>query len=124
MAKVFRTFEAFMLFTRGIGNDEALLISTIIHDITAEIRCFIKDGILKDLALYEGAADIATATDFINAFLHHNNDKLPAVVVVDIALSAATGWFVLEFNACWGAGLNGCAAAKVLACISDATINT
>lgn len=124
VAKVFRTFEAFMLFTRGIGDDEALLISTIIHDITAEIRCFIKDGILKDLALYEGAAGIAIATDFINAFLHHNNDKLPAVVVVDIALSAANGWFVLEFNACWGAGLNGCAAAKVLDCISGATINS
>lgn len=124
VAKVFRTFEAFMHFTRGIGDDEALLISTIIPGIIAEARCFVKDGVLKDLAFYEGAADTEAATDFISNFLHNNKNKLPAVVVVDIAFSADTGWFILEFNACWGAGLNGCAAGKVLACISDATINT
>lgn len=124
VAKVFQTFEAFALFTNGIDAEEALLMSSIIHDITAEVRCFIKDGVLQDLAFYEGAADIATATDFINDFLHNNNDKLPAVIVVDIACSGPTGWFVLEFNACWGAGLNGCEAAKVLDCISGATINT
>lgn len=122
VAKVFQTFEAFALFTNGIGADEALLMSTIIYDITAEVRCFIKDGVLKDLAFYEGTADREAATDFINAFLHNNNG-IPAVIVVDIAYSEQTGWFILEFNACWGAGLNGCDAGKVLDCISGATIN-
>lgn len=48
----------------------------------------------------------------------------PQAVVVDIAYSGQTGWFVLEFNACWGAGLNNCNADKVIECIIGATINT
>lgn len=122
-AKVFQTLEEFTLFTQGIADQEEMLTATIINEIAAEARCFIKDGVLKDLAFYEGAADIKAATDFINDFLHHNDEKLPAVVVVDIAFSDAKGWFILEFNACWGAGLNGCDAGKVLDCISGATIN-
>jgi hypothetical protein len=31
---------------------------------------------------------------------------------------------ILEFNACWGAGLNNCKAEKVIECIIGATINT
>ncbi|MBL7705583.1 MAG: ATP-grasp domain-containing protein [Taibaiella sp.] len=122
-AKVFQSLDEFTLFTQGIAGQEEMLTSTIIDDITAEVRCFIKDGALKELAFYEGSGDTEAATDFINDFLHNNNGKLPAVVVVDIAFSGSTGWFILEFNACWGAGLNGCDAGKILDCISGATIN-
>jgi hypothetical protein len=34
---------------------------------------------------------------------------------------AAGKWAVVEFNATWGAGLNGCAADDVVACIAAAS---
>jgi hypothetical protein len=40
-----------------------------------------------------------------------------------MAYDEQIGWFILEFNACWGAGLNNCKAEKVIDCIIDATIN-
>ncbi|OQP68479.1 hypothetical protein A4R26_01345 [Niastella populi] len=60
---------------------------------------------------------------FVSDFICVNKNELPKVVVIDIAFSGKTGWFVLEFNACWGAGLNGCKAVNVIDCIIDATIN-
>lgn len=51
----------------------------------------------------------------------HCRDQLPRVVVIDIAYNQEKGWFVLEFNACWGAGLNNCNAEKVIDCIIGAT---
>jgi hypothetical protein len=67
-------------------------------------------------------SEIGKAT---NCYLWNDNkNQLPRVVVVDIAFSELTGWFILEFNACWGAGLNNCKAEKVIDCIIGATINT
>ncbi len=34
-----------------------------------------------------------------------------------------SGWFVIEFNASWGAGLNFCDAQKVIHSIRAATVN-
>jgi hypothetical protein len=61
---------------------------------------------------------------FLNDFIDINKNQLPGVVVIDIAYSSDLGWFVLEFNACWGAGLNNCKAENVIDCIVGATINS
>ncbi|OQP62916.1 hypothetical protein A3860_26485 [Niastella vici] len=63
------------------------------------------------------------AEKFVADFITNNKEQLPRVVVIDIAFSEQTGWFVLEFNACWGAGLNSCNAEKVIDCIIGATVN-
>jgi hypothetical protein len=42
-------------------------------------------------------------------------------VVVDVGLIAGRGWAVIEFNAAWGAGLNGCDPEKVLPAILEAS---
>jgi len=76
----------------------------------------------KDFALYEGAADLVRGRQFISSFVNANKSHLPEVVVIDIAFSEAIGWFVLEFNACWGAGLNSCKAENVIDCIIAATV--
>jgi len=123
IASVFSTLEDFENATIGLEKTEELMTSTIVSDIRAEARCYLKNGVIKDIALYEGSADIKEGELFLQHFAEKNLDILPEVVVIDIAYSENLGWFVLEFNACWGAGLNNCNAEKVIYCIIDATKN-
>lgn len=121
MAGIFETLADFQEVTAGLNDQEEILVSSIVAPIQAEARSFIKDGIVMDIALYEGTADLAAGKSFLTDFIGHHQHQLPHVVVVDIAYSEHTGWFVLEFNACWGAGLNNCQAENVIDCIINAT---
>lgn len=121
IAAVYYNLEDFRHATKGLDPTEELLISTIIDDIKAEARSFVKDGYIKDLAIYEGNADITEGKHFLQDFVENNLKILPEVVVIDIAYSEKLGWFILEFNACWGAGLNNCNPEKVIDCIIAAT---
>lgn len=121
-AGVFPTLEAFKQAIGGLADTEEIMTSEIIHPIQAEARSYVMNGEIKDLALYEGDADLDSGMAFLTGFLAEYAAMLPAVVVVDIAFNERTGWFVLEFNACWGAGLNGCKAEKVIDCILAATV--
>lgn len=123
VAGVFQSLDAFQAVTARLPETEELLVSDIIHPIQAEVRSYVLDGDIKDMAFYEGEADMAGATRFLEAFIQENKQHLPATVVVDLAFNDQCGWFVLEFNACWGAGLNGCDAEKVIDCIIGATSN-
>lgn len=123
IAGIFETLSDFQQATAGLNDEEEILVSAIVESIQAEARSFIKDGIVMDVALYEGTADLVTAENFLIDFIGHKKEELPHVVVVDIAYTEQTGWFVLEFNACWGAGLNNCNAEKVIDCIISATQN-
>ena len=122
-AGVFYNMADFKQATEGLPDAEEILVSTIIYNIQAEARCYIKDGAVMDIAFYEGSADLHEGEKFASDFVAENKEQLPIVFVVDIAFSEQTGWFVLEFNACWGAGLNNCKAEKVIDCIIGATIN-
>ncbi len=86
---------------------------------TAEVRSFVREGRVLDAAPYEGTAEISEAVDFITTLL----DKItvPRSVVVDVGLIANRGWGVIEFNAAWGAGLNGCDPERVLPSILSAS---
>ena len=123
IAGVFQNPESFKDVTRGLQDTEEILTSTIVDPISAEARCFIMNGEVKDIALYEGSADIMSGREFVGRFMAAHKDGLPHIVVVDIAYNADLGWFVLEFNACWGAGLNNCNAENVIECIIEATVN-
>ncbi|UPK66629.1 ATP-grasp domain-containing protein [Chitinophaga filiformis] len=123
VAGVFDTLAAFRAVVQGLAADEQILVSSVVHPIAAEARAFIMNGEVKDIALYEGSASLDEGRRFLAGFLGEYQQYLPAVVVVDIAYNEQTGWFVLEFNACWGAGLNNCSAEKVMDCIINATIN-
>jgi hypothetical protein len=123
VAGVFKTSAAFKEVIQGLPNEEQILVSSIVDPIQAEARSFIMNGEIKDLALYEGYGDLNEARIFLAEFLKNSSDDLPDTFVVDLAYNEHTGWFVLEFNACWGAGLNNCSAEKVIDCIINATIN-
>ena len=123
IAGIFNDLEDFKKVTEGLPHTEEILTSTIIPDIQAEARCYIMNTVVMDLAFYEGSGDLQSGEKFASDFIAENKDSLPQAFVVDIAYSKQTGWFVLEFNACWGAGLNNCKAEKVIDCIIGATIN-
>jgi len=123
VAGVFETATAFKEVVQGLTPDEQILVSSIVNPIEAEARAFIMNGEIKDIALYEGVASLDEGRAFLTSFIENSRNDLPDAVVVDIAFNEQTGWFVLEFNACWGAGLNNCSAEKVIDCIINATIN-
>ena len=123
LAGIFAKSDDFTAVTNGLQDTEAILVADIVTDISAEARSYIRNGEITDIALYEGTADLVSGRRFLSDFISTYQKALPSVVVVDIAFSEKTGWFVLEFNACWGAGLNNCEADKVIDCIIDATIN-
>ena len=123
IAGIFQTLTEFKQVTAGLQDSEQVLVSSIVGNIQAEARSFIIDGTVKDIALYEGSGDLTTGKIFLNNFIDNSKKQLPRVVVVDLAYSNDLGWFVLEFNACWGAGLNNCKAENVIDCIIGATIN-
>jgi hypothetical protein len=104
LAGIFQNIADFRKATEGLLGEEEILVSTIVHNIQAEARSYVMDGVVKDIALYEGSGNLQEAEKFVAEFAKNNKDKLPRVVVVDIAYSELTGWFVLEFNACWGIG--------------------
>lgn len=123
LAGIFNTLSEFKQATIGLQIEEEILVSNIIDNIQAEARSFILDGIVMDIAFYEGSADLKSGRNFLVDFIDKNKNKLPKSVVIDIAYHEKIGWFILEFNACWGAGLNNCKAERVINCIIGATIN-
>ncbi|WP_157558403.1 ATP-grasp domain-containing protein [Microscilla marina] len=107
---------------QALGN-ETLICSEVIDDLVAEVRSFVLGKQIQDLALYEGSTDLKTAQQFIHHFLHSAEAAaLPHSFVLDIGYSKTRGWCIIEFNSCWGAGLNHCRPEKVLASIRAATI--
>jgi hypothetical protein len=123
IAGIFQTLNDFKQTVDGLSDTEEILVSTIVNNITDEARCYVKGDTVKDIALYEGSADLTSGQQFVSAFIDHSKSNLPEVVVIDIAYSEQAGWFILEFNACWGAGLNNCKAEKIIDCIICATVN-
>jgi len=123
VAGVFSTIESFEEATAGLPEEEEVLVSSVVENICAEARSFVLAGEIKDLAFYEGSADLQEGRAFLEDFIAIHRRELPETVVIDIAYAPATGWFILEFNACWGAGLNNCKADKVIDCIVAATVD-
>lgn len=103
---------------RGLTPGTEVFVSEVVQ-IAAEVRSFVLDGRVLDASVYEGSAAKAEAITFIHELAHAM--PLPRTVVVDVGLIAGRGWGVIEFNACWGAGLNGCDASKALPAILAAS---
>jgi len=90
------------------------MVSEIVK-FTAELRCFVLNGRVLDAAVYEGKADVSVAAKFVHALAQVV--QLPRALVVDLGSIADQGWGVVEFNAVWGAGLNGCDPERALPAI-------
>lgn len=103
---------------RGLPGDTAVFVSEPVG-FTAEARTFVKDGRVLDSAVYEGGEKAADAETFVAALTRAMS--LPRTVVVDVGFIDGRGWSVIEFNAAWGAGLNGCDPDKILPAIVAAS---
>jgi hypothetical protein len=101
-----------------LPQDTAVFIAETVR-LTAEVRSFVLEGQVLDAAVYEGNAAIGDAIAFIAEVL--KTVSLPRSVVVDVGFIADRGWAVIEFNAAWGAGLNGSNATKVLPAVLAAS---
>lgn len=117
-ARIYGSAEELSKETEGMDPDARVLASEIVS-IQAEARAFVLDGLVLDCAVYEGTTEAAGAMRCAKevAALPH----FPAAFVLDLALVHDGEWVFLEANAAWGAGLNGCDAAKVLPAIERAT---
>jgi len=118
--KVYNTIEEFRQETNGLLPTEKVLLSDIIT-VDTEARAFVLNRQLQDVAIYEGEADLQTAKKFLLEFLEDQSFDLPKTFVVDIGCNSEQGWFIIEFNSSWGAGLNNCDPKKVLESILEAT---
>jgi hypothetical protein len=91
IAGIFQSIEDFKKGIEGLQDTEEILVSTIINNIQAEARCYILDGVVMDIAFYEGSADLQAGEKFATDFIAENKGDLPQAVVVDIAFSGQTG---------------------------------
>jgi hypothetical protein len=117
-AKIYETKEALDAECAGLSPETLVFISEIV-DIEGEARFFALDGRIETGALYEGTGDLVEAARAAAEIAHAL--PIPKTCVLDLALIRDRGWALLEFNASWGAGLNGCDPRKVAPCIAAAT---
>lgn len=103
---------------RGLEPTTELLVSEIV-ELEAEARSWVLDGEVVSIACYEGDADLAPATALASAAARES--VVPSPCVIDVGLTRDRGWIVIEANAAWGAGLNGCDALAAARCIARAT---
>ena len=102
----------------GLSREIAVYESEIVK-FDAEVRSFILHGQIQDAAEYEGSAPLNHAIEFLSVVAR--SDLLPSTCALDIGYVQNRGWMVIEANAAWGAGLNGCDPDKVLGSIAHAT---
>lgn len=102
----------------GLDSATELLVSEPVT-IMAEARAFVLRGAILDLALYEGSGDLDSARACVQQLVERMS--LPDAVVVDVGVLDDGRWVLVEFNAAWGAGLNGCRAELVLPAIAAAS---
>ncbi len=115
---IYQSFEALKTECQGLTSETLIMASEIVT-LTTEVRCFLLNGRVLDSAIYEGAAGIAGAEEFVTKFAQVVS--LPRAIVVDVGFIAGRGWGIIEFNAAWGAGLNGCDPQRVLPAILAAS---
>ena len=103
---------------RGLPSNALIFVSEPVN-LVAEAHSFVLEGRVLDTAIYEGRADAAEATTLVAQLARAV--PLPRALVIDTGLIANRGWALVEFNAAWGAGLNGCDPERVLPAIMAAS---
>ena len=116
-AGVYASQEALLVECRGLEDSTELLVAEPVT-ILCEARAFVLRGQLQSCAVYEGEGSLAEARSFLSGLAERL--VLPVTCVLDAALIEGRGWALLEANATWGAGLNGCDARSILPCLKAA----
>jgi hypothetical protein len=119
-ASVFHTTQELQDECTGLDASTPVLVSEII-DIHAEARAFILDGTVQTCALYEGRGNVDEGYQFATDFVNTHQQLLPQTCVIDVGRLDNGQWIIIEANATWGAGLNGCDSGIAAQCIAHAT---
>jgi hypothetical protein len=119
-ANVYRSAEELKSHV-GQYDPAEMVIESAIIEIMAEVRVFVLDKTIADLAFYYGDGSIENAKRFALEFFSNCKVQLPRTFVMDLGFNEIDGWFIIEFNSVWGAGLNGCDPMKIINCILSAT---
>ena len=122
VSKVYNSLTEFHNSIKGLDGNELVICSEVIS-IEKEVRAFILKNKVADLAFYHGEGNTKEAKEFIDDFIFEKGSLLPKTFVLDIGFNKNQGWFVIEFNSVWGAGLNNCRPEKIISCIKEATSN-
>ena len=99
---------------QGLPPETEILVSDVVS-FAAEARAFLLDGIVRTCSLYEGAGELQGVRALCTAVAAQG--ALPRTCVLDAGWIDGVGWVLVEANASWGAGLNGCDPAAVVACL-------
>lgn len=121
-AGIFNSLNSLSSALNDIEKEELLICSEIV-EVEKEVRAFILNKKILDLAYYEGNGKLEKAKIFIESFLNKSKLNLPQSFVLDIGCGKEENWFIIEVNSSWGAGLNSCNPEKVLKGIREATKN-
>ena len=116
-SRVYFSYDDLASECDGLEGATQLLVSEVVV-FEAEFRCFVLNQVVLDVAAYEGEGDLGDVTEFVAAL--SRRVVLPSAVVVDVG-RIGSSYVLIEFNAAWGAGLNGCSAARVLPSIERAS---
>lgn len=116
-ARIWRTANELLTECAGLAPETTVITSEVV-EIRAEARAWVLGGRVLTCSVYEGAGDPGHASSFVAGAAAELD--LPSTCVIDATLVDG-GWCILEANAAWGAGLNGCDAAAALPCIDHAT---
>ncbi len=119
-ARKYNSYEDLLEECKQLDNGTPIVYSDIV-EISVEVRLFLLDGQVYTASIYEGEADVNHAIEFINGFILENRDIIPTTCVIDIGYIVGQGWAIIEANAVWGAGLNGCDPLGAAMCIAEAT---
>ena len=119
-AGVFNSSQELAGKCKGLEMETKLLFAEVVR-FESEARAFVAEQQILDCQIYEGRGEPHGAEDFIRSFLQ--TESVLPTCVIDVGFIIDRGWAVVEVNASWGAGLNGCAAHKILPAIAMATIS-
>src|SRR5690606_11387377 len=104
---VYPSQEALVAECKGLAGSTDVLVSEIVS-FQAEARAFALDRVVQACTIYEGEGRVddaaACAASAVLAL------DLPRTCVVDVGRIDGNTWVLIELNATWGAGLNGCPA--------------
>lgn len=117
-ARIHLSHDSLAALTDGLSPDTHVFVSDVVR-FEAEARAFVLDGEIRTCAVYEGEGDPNAAVAFASSVAARAPD-LPRTCVIDVGRLANGEWAVVELNATWGAGLNGCDAERVVECLAAA----
>lgn len=117
-ARVYASVDALREETRGLEPDTLLIASEIV-EFENEVRCFVLAGEVVTLAAYEGEVPVLDAARQLATRVAASS-LVPRTCVLDVGRMRGRGWALIEANASWGAGLNGCDGFAAARCIAAA----